>query len=87
MLLRFSNVVHAFSSAENEKVIAQAAQFFLAGFETTSSTISYALYELCLNKSIQKQLRDEIKCTIKQHGGITYEAIQDMKYLHKIVLG
>nr|AAT38514.1 antennae-rich cytochrome P450 [Phyllopertha diversa] len=70
---------------EGNRVIAQAAQFFLAGFETTSSTISYALYELCLNKPIQEKVVTEIKSALQQHGSVSYEAIQDMKYLHKVV--
>ncbi|KAK9738441.1 Cytochrome P450 [Popillia japonica] len=70
---------------EGTRVIAQAAQFFLAGFETTASTVSYTLYELCLNRSIQDKLVTEIKTTLQQHGSVTYEAIQDMKYLHKVV--
>jgi len=33
---------------------------FAAGFETVSSTVSYCLYELALNKSIQDKVRQEI---------------------------
>ncbi|GJQ85724.1 Cyp6g1 [Trypoxylus dichotomus] len=73
------------ATIESSKIIAQAAQFFLAGFETTSSTISYALYELCLDRTIQKKLAREIRLVLKKHDAITYEAIQDMKYLHKVV--
>ncbi|KAJ3654762.1 hypothetical protein Zmor_013929 [Zophobas morio] len=70
---------------EGDKVVAQAAQFFVAGFETTSSTMGFTLYELCLHPGIQQRLRKEIKTCLQQHGGFTYEAIQSMKYLHMCV--
>lgn len=56
-------------------------QFFVAGFETTSSTISYTLHELCLNKAIQNKLRKEIMANIQENKGITYEGVNNMKYL------
>ena len=75
------------STVEDDNVLAQAVQFFLAGFETTSSTIAYTLYELCLNKDIQKKLRSDIRSKMHEHNGITYEALQDMKYLNQVVSG
>lgn len=44
---------------------ANAFAFFIAGFETTASTISYCLYELAINPEIQIKLRDKIKETLK----------------------
>lgn len=66
---------------------AQATQFFIAGFETTGSTIAFTLYELSLNPHIQDRLREEIRTVIKKHGGITYEAIQEMNYLDMTIKG
>lgn len=59
------------------ELAAQAFVFFLAGFETTSSTMSYCLYELSKNIYIQKAVQDEID----RHGDITYDSINAMKYL------
>lgn len=66
---------------------AQFVQFFMAGFETTGSTISFTLYELSLNIPVQDKLREEIQRVIKAHDGITYEAIQEMKYLDMTIKG
>lgn len=72
---------------EGVKVIAQAAQFFTAGFDTTATTLSYTLYELALNQQIQSKVREEIKSCVLEHGGYTYEAFQSMKYLHQCIQG
>ncbi|XP_018561044.1 cytochrome P450 6k1-like isoform X1 [Anoplophora glabripennis] len=66
---------------DGDKVVAQAVQFFAAGFETTSSTLSYTLYELSLQPTLQTKLRNEIISNIKKHDGITYEGLKQMKYM------
>ncbi|RZC36977.1 p450 domain containing protein [Asbolus verrucosus] len=66
---------------EGDKLVAQATQFFIAGFETTSSTISFTLYELAIHKDIQKKLREEIISVRDKHGGFTYDALKEMEYL------
>ncbi|NP_001166003.1 cytochrome P450 6CK10 [Nasonia vitripennis] len=69
------------------EAIGQAFIFYLAGFETTSSTITYCLYELALNPEIQEKVQAEIDEFSKRDGGITYEIMSnDMKYLHMVFL-
>lgn len=61
--------------------------FFGAGYETTSTTLAFALYELCLNQEIQDKLRIEIKKHLSDLQSFTYENISEMKYLHMVVSG
>jgi cytochrome P450 family 6 len=66
----------------------QAFIFFLAGFETSSTTLSFCLHELAINSQIQERLREEIDSTIKKYEGkITYDGINSMPYLDKVVDG
>nr|CAD7457129.1 unnamed protein product [Timema tahoe] len=70
-----------------DKVLAaQAFVFFLAGFETSSTAMSFCMYELALNQDIQDQLRVEVDDALQAHGDVmTYEAVQDMHYLDRII--
>lgn len=71
-----------------EEIAAQSFIFFFAGFETSSTTMTYALYELALNVDIQQHLRDEInECCTTDGGSLTYENIQLMPYLDRVVCG
>lgn len=64
---------------------AQAFVFFVAGFETSSTTICHALYEMALNPQMQDKLRDEIKeFSAKNDGTCKYDDVKEMKYLDKV---
>ncbi|KAK2586450.1 hypothetical protein KPH14_010725 [Odynerus spinipes] len=69
----------------DDLIAAQAFVFFIAGFETSSSTMSHALYELALNPTIQDKLREEINEEYEKHGDVLkYDNIKEMTYLDLI---
>jgi len=56
--------------------LAQAASFFSAGFETSSTTTAFALYELAMQPEIQNTLRKELlEALEKSNGKITYDMV------------
>lgn len=62
--------------------------FFVAGFETVSTALSFALYELALNQDIQQRLAEEIREHHNMHDGkFDYSSIQNMPYLDMVVSG
>jgi cytochrome P450 family 6 len=68
--------------------VAQALSFLLGGYETSGTTLSFALYELALHPEIQQSLRAEILQVLSKHDGqLTYDGIQDMSYLDRVVSG
>jgi len=68
--------------------VAQALTFLIAGYETSSSTLTFALYELSRHPEIQQSLREEILQVLSKHDGkLTYDSIQSMSYLDRVVSG
>ncbi len=43
------------------EIVSNALLFFLAGYETTATAMSWTLYNLALNEDIQQTLFDEIE--------------------------
>ncbi|XP_013112032.2 probable cytochrome P450 6a21 [Stomoxys calcitrans] len=68
-----------------EEMAAQVFVFFIGGFETSSSTMGFALYELALNQDIQQKLRYEINEIFNAEGTTTYEALHDLPYLGQVI--
>lgn len=69
------------------EVAAQCQIFLVAGFETSSGLMTFALLELAQNQDLQDKLREEIQRVLKKHDGMTYEAIMEMSYLDQVVSG
>ncbi|KAJ8878897.1 hypothetical protein PR048_019500 [Dryococelus australis] len=71
---------------DDDDIVAQAFIFIGAGFETSSSVVSFTLYELAMHLDIQDRLREKIRAVIDQHDSvITYDAIAEMTYLDMVV--
>jgi cytochrome P450 family 6 len=59
---------------------------YAGGFETSSTLMSFTLYEIALNEEIQDRLRDEILSGVEENGGkINYEILNGLKYLDMVV--
>ncbi|XP_037041127.1 probable cytochrome P450 6d5 [Bradysia coprophila] len=64
-----------------EDIAAQSLLFFLGGFDSSSSAMSFFLYELAKHPNIQQKVSDEIEEVIRRHDGeLTYDAVSQMKY-------
>lgn len=70
------------------EVAAQAFVFFIAGFETSSTLMSFALLELAQEQDVQDRLREEVKAVLEiNKGELTYETIWEMNYLRMVING
>lgn len=59
----------------------------MAGFETSSTTLSFCLYELSKNIDYQENAFQEIQELISKYGSLTYDAVVEMNYAELLLLG
>ncbi|XP_058141702.1 cytochrome P450 3A8-like isoform X2 [Dasypus novemcinctus] len=65
--------------------VAQSINFIFAGYETTSSALSFLMYELAMNPDVQKKLQEEIDTALPNKAPATYDALVQMEYLDMVV--
>lgn len=72
----------------NDDITSQALIFFLAGFDTISTGLSFGLYEIAVNPDVQNRLRKEIQEAHKANNGkLSYDSLLKLKYLDNVFSG
>ncbi|XP_037522267.1 cytochrome P450 3A29-like [Rhipicephalus sanguineus] len=69
----------------NEEVVANAFSFFIAGFETTGSSLAFLSYLLAKHQDIQDRLREEVVAVLKKDGDFTYDNFSSMNYMDQVM--
>ena len=49
--------------------------------------MQFCLYELSQNEKVQQKAREDVEKALKAHGELSYEALNDMKYLEQCIEG
>uniref|UniRef100_A0A672LKH6 Cytochrome P450 3A n=1 Tax=Sinocyclocheilus grahami TaxID=75366 RepID=A0A672LKH6_SINGR len=78
-----ARVPHTVSCAglSDHEILSQSMIFIFAGYETTSSTLSFFFYNLATNPEAMKKLQEEIDQTFADKAPVDYEAVMNMEYL------
>ena len=70
---------------EDIKIIANSILFFNAGYETTSTLLTWASYALAMNPDVQEKLHEEVKSAKESKGQLDYETLFELKYLDAVI--
>ena len=69
-----------------DEIIANVLMFFAAGFETTSTLLSYSSFVLTNNPDVQEKLYRELKATFdEKNGQFDYETLSSHPYLDSFI--
>ncbi|MDL0105873.1 cytochrome P450 [Campylobacter vicugnae] len=83
-----SSLLHTVDASSGERfsfeeILDQVSMLFLAGHETTASSLTWTLYCLSLDQDVQQKAYNEI-ISINKDGKFSINDIKDMKYLTNV---
>uniref|UniRef100_A0A669AX45 unspecific monooxygenase n=1 Tax=Oreochromis niloticus TaxID=8128 RepID=A0A669AX45_ORENI len=85
-VLRLIKVIHGHTSPHMEKpILSQAMIFLFAGYETTSSSLTFLSYNLATNPRVMKKLQEEVDATFPNKAPIQYQELMQMEYLDCVI--
>ncbi|KAK7797024.1 hypothetical protein U0070_012293 [Myodes glareolus] len=67
------------------EIMAQSIIFTFGGYETTSSTLAFALHSLATHPDIQKKLQEEIDMALPNKAPPSYDKVMEMEYLDMVL--
>ncbi|XP_001362807.1 cytochrome P450 3A4-like isoform X1 [Monodelphis domestica] len=76
---------HSQKDLSDEEILAQSIVFIFAGYESTSSVLSFLFYHLATNLEIQEKLQKEIDAVLPNKEAVTYDALVQMEYLDMVI--
>uniref|UniRef100_A0A8C1HYT4 unspecific monooxygenase n=1 Tax=Cyprinus carpio carpio TaxID=630221 RepID=A0A8C1HYT4_CYPCA len=69
----------------DHEILSQSLVFILGGYETTSTTLTFLLYNLATNPDCLEKLVEEIDTNFPPDTPITYDALMKMDYLEMAI--
>ncbi|XP_051801041.1 cytochrome P450 3A30-like [Acanthochromis polyacanthus] len=72
-------------SLTDHEILSQSMTFLFAGYETTSSTLTFLAYNLAKNPDVMKKLQHEIDTTFPNQAPIQYQPLMQMEYLEGVI--
>ncbi|XP_043835124.1 cytochrome P450 3A24-like [Dromiciops gliroides] len=76
---------HSYKELSDGEILAQSLNFLFAGYETTSSVLSFLFYNLAIHPEIQEKLQKEVDAVLPNKEAVTYDALVQMEYLDMVI--
>ncbi|GBO19285.1 Cytochrome P450 3A29 [Araneus ventricosus] len=74
-----------YKSLSEDELLAQCILFFMVGYETTATVLTFLAYCLAVNPEWQEKLIKEVDEAFQNHKEMSYDAVRDMKVLDAVL--
>ncbi|KAL1438654.1 hypothetical protein MTO96_047848 [Rhipicephalus appendiculatus] len=78
--------VYSKATLDDDDITQNAFAILVAGFETTSNTMSLVTHMLIHHPQVQEKVREELFSVLKDDEPITYSTIQQLPYMNSVIL-
>ncbi|KAM4594183.1 cytochrome P450 3A30 [Fundulus diaphanus] len=72
-------------SLTDHEILSQSMIFIFAGYETSSSSLTFLAYNLATNPEVMKKLQEEIDATFPNKAPVHYQPLMEMEYLDCVI--
>ncbi|XP_030645783.1 cytochrome P450 3A30 isoform X2 [Chanos chanos] len=69
----------------DHEILSQSFIFILGGYDTTSTTLTFLMYNLATNPDALRKLVEEIDMAFPNNAPVTYEKLMDLEYLDMVM--
>ncbi|XP_049644601.1 cytochrome P450 3A12-like [Suncus etruscus] len=80
-----SKTVETHKAMTDVELVAQSILFVLAGYDSTTNSLSFIMHSLATHPDIQLKLQQEIDSTFPNKAPPTYDTLMQMEYLDMVV--
>ncbi|XP_046601309.1 uncharacterized protein LOC107216979 [Neodiprion lecontei] len=70
---------------DNDVIASRAGSFFFDVYESINVTLSFLVFQIAEHPEVQDRLRQEVVDIVSDSGGLTYEAVQRMVYMDRVI--
>lgn len=78
--------LHLFPDLDEDTIDAQALLFLIAGYETSSTVLSFAIHVMATHPELQRRLREHVT-EVTDGKEMSYEVLAELHYLEAFLLG
>lgn len=85
VLIQLKQELSPHGETSDDAIFAQGFNFLIAGYETSATTMSFALFEIAKHPAVQESLKNEIRDAIESGEELTYDKINSLDYMNMVV--